>query len=84
VIISNLHKDGLIKPNLYPRVPTFKFLHFKNRFMYFIYVSVCMHHFHPCCPGRSEEGNHCPETGVTSDCKLSCGHWESNLGPLQE
>lgn len=33
---------------------------------------------------KSEEAIRSPGTGVTDDCELTCGHWELNLGPVQE
>ena len=30
------------------------------------------------------EGARYPGTGVIDNCKLPCGYWELNLGPLEE
>ena len=38
----------------------------------------------PRCQWRPEEGFGSPENGVTDGCKLLCGFWELNPGPLQE
>lgn len=41
---------------------------------------------HACAwyPQRPKVGIRSPRTGVTGDCKLPCGYWESNFGSLQE
>lgn len=35
-------------------------------------------------PTEAEASVGSPETGVLDSCKLPCGYWDSNLGPLQE
>lgn len=36
-------------------------------------------------PGALESTRrHCTATEIRDDCELSCGHWEQNLGHLQE
>jgi hypothetical protein len=49
----------------------------------FLPVCICIYYMHAWCPWRSEEGVRCPGTEIIIDgCKLPCGCWELNLGPL--
>jgi hypothetical protein len=36
------------------------------------------------CPWKPEEGIKSPGIQVTAGYELLCGHWESNLGPLEK
>lgn len=36
------------------------------------------------CLQRPEKDRRSPVTAITDSCKLSCGCWESHLGPLEE
>lgn len=46
------------------------------------YVSV--HHLLAWCPWSQDEHVGYPGTILTEDCRLTCGYWESNPGPLKE
>lgn len=58
------------------------------RFIYFIYVSECLHGMYiygecECwCHWRSEERSN-PETAVMNGCGTPCGYWEINPDPLR-
>lgn len=61
------------------------FIYFK--FYSFIYVcevwAACMSvHYVHAVPLKARRGPWL-RTGVTNACKLPCGYWESNLGPLK-
>lgn len=45
-------------------------------------MDVCTSHAQG-CPQRPEEGVGYPGIGITEDCDLPCGCWESDLGLLE-
>lgn len=50
-----------------------------------VYLHVCMCAVCRQCPRRGQEkGIRTPGTGAMDSCKLPCGRWGPNLGPLQE
>jgi hypothetical protein len=51
-----------------------------------VYTCVCLHVYHAFawCPVRPNEDAGVTETDLTYGCELTCGCWESNLGPLKE
>lgn len=49
-------------------------------------IFACMYVFAPyvrLVSWEPEEGIRSPESGITGSCKLLCGCWEPNSGPLQ-
>jgi hypothetical protein len=49
-------------------------------------LPACVRMYHMCIwrPWKPEDGIRFPVIGVTGSCKLPCGCWELNPGPLQE